>query len=542
MFDVQNNIDSHSSVKKIIYSTIVVLILLLSLSYKLYQPVKYLGVPETDTWDFAIKSDFIAQNHYTTALADGVYATHNAVLQLILNIPQEYIAIFGGQITFLLPLLFFIIARRCSKNQASHLFALFVGSFLGLERTVLYTPETFSYIFILLFIYLSGLFYILNRKKATLILLVFTSWVYMLFHQSGMSAYFALGVFAILNGVVYRKQIACYFKDLIKNQKSLIVAFLVFGVALVALISSKMLDPLIGQLRFYLTSAAKIASPNSYLGLYVPPFSELTKNISFMLVLICLAIILISKKRKKLAHSRAFFFFSSLSFTSFYFIIIYILPRIGFEVPVIWRFYTWFGLSAWISFIILLSIILKQSNKKFLSNIDITFVFIIIIAVSVMPISPEINVQFSGTVDTLQSVKNIRAQKLIKPNSILYTQWYYGPSLKFGFSGYSELEKDNIEIVSIGTNGFSNNDGSPFADYFESTAKKINKDQKFEHNYFILSKYLLDFSKTQRASGWTKSMSNGNLNIEALKDFSIFQDILYEDEYNILFELSDEFI
>ena len=541
MFRLQNNVIDPFAAKKIFYSTTAIFILLLSSFYKWYQAIRYLGIPETDTWDFANKSDFIAQNHYINPLfADGVFATHNATLQLILNVPQEYIAIFGGEITFLVPLLFFIIARRCSKNEEVHLIALLIGGFFGLGRTILYAPETFSYIFILLFIYLSGLFYLLNKKWTIPVLLFFISWAYILFHQSAIGAYFALGLFIIINGGLYKNQILDHFHALIKKPGLLVIVTIVLGAILASLMALHVFDPLIGQLIFYLTSAAKIASPSSYSTLIVPSFLELTKNLSFVLLIICLVIVFRLKKYKKLELQGlpALTFYSGFSFFLFFFFIIYILPRTGFEVPVIGRFYTWFQLSTWISVIILLSILVNELNKKFLA------VIVAILAIGMIPSSPEINIQFSGTVDTVQSVRNIAAQDLIKPDSILFTQWYYKPSLFFGFSGYSgDMVKKNIEIVQMQDWGWISDDNEKdFSEYFILKTEELNQDQEFKNSYLILSKYLLDFAKTEKSSEWLQAMSNGNLKIERLKSFDFLGNIIYEDEYNILFELPKEFL
>lgn len=534
MVHIQNSISDHASIKKEGYIIIAIFILFFSSFYKLYQPIKYLGIPETDTWGFVIISDFIAQNHYTSEFANGVYATHNAILQLILNIPQEYIGIFGGQITFLVPLFFFIIARRCGKNKIAHLLALLIGGFWGLNRTVLYAPETFSYIFILLFIYLSGIFYLLNRKIATSILLFYLSWVYISIHQTGIGAYFALGGFTIINGVIYRKQILHYFRDLINRPKFFILFVLLFSITLVSLFALNIFDPLIGQLKFYLTNIGKIVDPIAYLYSTAPPFSELFRNFPFILLTSCLTIIFILKKYKDPTNIQSFFFYSSISFFIFYFGIIYILPRIGIEVPSIGRFYTWFQLSIWISFIIVLSIVINQFNKKIL------VIFTAITIISVIPPSPEINVQFSGTIDTLNSVKTIYSQDLIKPNSILYTQWYYAPSLSFGFSGYSGYVNKGIEIVQIPDWGWPTGDmEKTFSQYFALETKKRNKKNNFKHSYLILSKYLLQFSKTEKASLWTKAMSNGNLSTDQLSSFRFLENIIYEDEYNILFKLPE---
>ena len=161
----------------------------------------------------------------------------------------------------------------------------------------------------------------------------------------------------------------------------------------------------------------------------------------------------------------------------------------------------------------------------------------------IIPSSPEINVQFSGTVDTLRSVRRIYTQRLIAPNSILFTQWYYAPSLSLGLSGYSGHVKENIKIVQMADSGwiFDTNEKIFYAP-FTSKIKELNKENNFKYSYLLLSKYLLDISKTKKASIWLQTMSNGNLNLEKLKSFEFLNDIVYEDEYHILFRLPEKSI
>lgn len=512
--------------RNVLYFLTLLFVFLLSSFYKLYQPIKFFGIPETDTWDFAVKSDIIANAGYVSPNASGIFAVFNAALQLILGIPQEYIALFGGQLTFLVPLLFLMIARRASPHFFVHFVALFIGAFFGLNRTVLYSPETFSYIFISAVVYLSGLFYFSRKKFPIIILLLLTAWIHMLIHQSGIVTFVVIGLFFFINIIYYRHALKKYFFSMLKNRLQLFINLLALAMA-VYFVFGKLdfFSPLWTQLVFYLGGTAKRVDPLAYGGIIIKPFSELTKDpiLSLFLILIVITI----KNFSSLRKDKAWVFFGSFFFFFIYFSIIYLLPRVGFEVPHIVRFYIWLQLGVMMSLIVFLSLIVDYIRTPVL----ITFATLLFIWL--IPVTPEINIQFSGTTETLASLREIREEEKIALGSFVFTQWYHSPSASYGLRNH--LHNDLI-IVQMTDWSLNASDPEIFQKYLFLEEARLEDDGEDRSAYLLLSKYLIDFSQTKKASVWTQARSNANIDIDRLKQFS-FLDIQYEDKNMILFKI-----
>lgn len=501
------------------------LTLIVALFLRIYQLFIINGFLQFDIFVWLLRSKRTILTGYVGNLPgmSELWGFHifNSVYSIIsgVNILEVYL-ILGSIISILGTVILFITARKIFNSPTIGLICAFLYAFgtTLISRSVMYLPETITYIIGPIILWcLAGLFFE-NEPKYILLLFIFNIF-YLNLHQGGVFFW----VLCILGVLIYGLKNASTVIDYIKNRR----IFLLLFVVLILIIS-------IFFGTFYRISSHLIDSGHSGQSVGVPePWANIVEKLTAPLLLFSLLGFILGIKLSKNKEERGVIGLSFFVFFVF-FSFLYLIAKFTDYRLVPWRFYTWTYL-----YMILFSsagIFFLRNNIGKRKTLIVFFATLIILFLSTIPNGLVYEDMVSADFSTLNSMTE--SLKYISNGSIIITSSANQPPTKFIYG------MDNIVLPAASSKIFVSESYEEKVAIInlslKSKEKNKNIDEYFDLDFSNRSIYILisKFQLRQRpaATAWWNNNAVMNTNLSTFnKNFSrVFEDnniLLLKSEY-----------
>lgn len=488
--------------RNFIFFSIVILIAILTVIYRFYQPMTAGALTQFDVFDWAGRSkEWLLFGHMLIPTSLWVFPAWNAIVAKLTGINLFYIYLYSGAILTTLNL--FILYGISSLLWRQRILRLVPLIFYALNtqllaRSMNYLPETMSFTFGLTLVY----FYlrlIYSRRPWWLIPIGILNYLYYHLHQSGMNFLFFTAVVVIIYMFFIIHQ--TWKGKLIWLTGIIVTGFGIF-------FSNAGIRQ---QINFFLNGNQN--SSTDFHGTAIP-FSQLFTDYRVvfltMLILGALSIMCLLFQHRQTKEKVTWFII--LMIVSFYFSFLYVLPNLKLYSLTPWRFYTWFSLYAVLIASQGVAVLLKIIGRKSSMLILLFFCFLVVNLVHDNLISDNM---YTANMATLKSMEqlNLPENSLVITTNANYLQTRYallGRSLTFYQAAQDFFKASDTKTA------------------YAYLTDKYNMDS----TYILISLYQL----RQRPSSidYWRNSSIYDMNLDLFADNRYFTEI-YSDEQIVVF-------
>jgi hypothetical protein len=474
------------------------LIILLGIILRFYQLFYISGFLQFDIfhWMFRSSNTLINQATYTTPYDTFVlwgFFLFNSIISLItgLSVPNVYF-IFGSLLSSITIMILFVSVKSIFKSSKIALIGafLFAISSLIVPRSIMYLPETLTYLIGPIIIFLiAGL--IRNRSISYLILLIIFNIFYIFLHQ-GAILFIFLTVLATLFVFLKNREFYLTENRPVKTKKIFFVFIFVFF--LVALLFG---GTVIKTILLVLSSG----STGNAVG--VPePISKIVSTLTPILILFSIFGIITGYRRSEDYNEKAIKVVLLVLLFSFS-LFLYIFPTLGLFNLIPWRFYTWTFL--YLLFFSSAGFFYVGSNFKKTFRIGILFLFLVLLLFSLIPSNLIYDDSITSNPSTLNSMYN--SIYTIPQGSIIITSKADFSPAKFVYGNVDVILPSNSSQVFL---SYGQDKFKWINDTLFSREKYSGEDEYLDSNlenreiYILISKFQL-MQKPVKYAWWVNN-------------------------------------
>lgn len=491
----------------IIYYCLIAVIVGLCALYRFYQPIMSGSLTQFDVFDWAGRSrEILMMGNMSQPTTLWLFPLVNAGISKFLSINIFYVYLYAGAILSTLNLIILYgISKQLWKERYIRLLPLILYALTSqlLARSINYLPETMSYSFGLLLIYLY-LKLVYSRNPWWILPITIVNYLYFHLHQSGLNFLFFSIVVIFLYIVFIVK----------KSWKLKLLVFLVIitGVIVIFLSNSNLRN----QIVFFLEGNN---SNISEFHANAIPLNQLVDNFPVVYLVMFLigivSILFLIFQSASINHKIAWVIISIV--TIFYFCFLYIFPNLNIYSLTPWRFYTWFILYA----ILLISagihstLIFLRKVFSFPLLISISLLFVISTHGTVIPDN-----MYTANLSTLNAMQRL---PISEKSSIITTNANY---LQASYA----LKGKDVTIFQAGENVFK-------ADSSQTAYNLLGAFPKNGQIYVVISLFQLK-QRPQFIDYWRNS-AIFDMKLSLFDNSKYFTNI-YQDENIIAYQLNDQ--